>query len=316
MHDFLNNIVSFHKSLIVGFALAATCSLLSVFVVLRRMAMISEAVAHAGIGGIAVALLAGYFFPATDGPVMQQIITGIFCLGTALAIGYVTRTRRVTEDSAIGIFLVASMALGILLLSVRSKFPVLSGQTRPASIESVLFGDLISVTTTDMWIALVVPVVVFGLVIALYNEFLYTTLDEQMARINGVNTRLINTLQLAMISLVIVVGVRMVGALMITAMTILPGATACMISRRFNGVLVGSLLVGILGIGGALLLAINPPLSSYTSGPVLVLTLFLIFVVVWGIRHIFKPKIEYETVVGGHADEHDHEHENEHSQLH
>ena len=89
-----------------------------------------------------------------------------------------------------------------------------------------------------------------------------------------------------------------------------------MISRRFNGVLVGSLLVGILGIGGALLLAINPPLSSYTSGPVLVLTLFLIFVVVWGIRHIFKPKIEYETVVGGHADEHDHEHENEHSQLH
>ena len=111
-----------------------------------------------------------------------------------------------------------------------------------------------------------------------------------MARINGVNTGLINLLQLAMISLVIVVGVRMVGGLMITAMTVLPGATACMISRKFNTVLVASLLIGILGIAAALLLAVNPPLNGYTSGPILVLTLFIIFAVVWAAKQLFKPK--------------------------
>ena len=291
MHDVLFNLLSFHKTIIVGLALAATCSLLSVFVVLRRMAMISEAVAHSGIGGIAVALLIGYFYPATDGSLMQQLITGAFCLFTALAIGYVTKTRKVTEDSAIGILLVATMAAGVLLLSIRSHFPVPKGQTRPASIESVLFGQLASVTRADMWVALIAMVIVFGLVLALYNEFLYTTLDEQMARISGVNTRLINTLQLAMISLVIVVGVRMVGALMITAMTILPGATACMISRKFNSVLIASLLVGVIGIGVALVLAVNPPLNDYTSGPVLVLTLFAIFVAVWVWKLLFKKRV-------------------------
>ena len=177
MHDLFANLLLFHKSLIVGLALAATCSLLSVYVVLRRMAMISEAIAHSGIGGIAVALLLGYFYPPADGPITRQLITGLFCITTALAIGYVARSRRVTEDSAIGIFLVASLALGILLLSIRAHFPVLRGQTRPASIESVLFGDLLSVNASDVWVSLIAMAIIFILVFALYNELLYTTLD-------------------------------------------------------------------------------------------------------------------------------------------
>ena len=147
---------------------------------------------------------------------------------------------------------------------------------------------------------------VYGIIFALYYQFLYTTLDEEMARINGVNTKLINTLLLAIISLVIVVGVRMVGGLMITALTVLPGATACMLSRKFAGVLIASLLIGTLGTFTAVCLAIVPPMSSYDPGPIGVLTLFAIFTIVWTIRRFFKPKVISPDIEP--AQPHDHAH--------
>src|SRR5205085_287851 len=101
----LYRIELFADLLMVGPIIGATCALLSVYVVLRRMALIAEGVSHAGYGGIAVAILVGSFVPGMRGNVWQEIFTGIFCLGTALMIGYVTRRKRVSEDSAIGIFL-------------------------------------------------------------------------------------------------------------------------------------------------------------------------------------------------------------------
>ncbi len=81
------------------------------------MALISEGVSHAGFGGLSVALLIGYFIPALGNEFWNRVITGLFCLGTALLIGYFARSRkRVHEDSAIGILLVASVALGDVLI--------------------------------------------------------------------------------------------------------------------------------------------------------------------------------------------------------
>jgi ABC-type Mn2+/Zn2+ transport system permease subunit len=298
MDFFLRNLTDYHNAIVVGLALAAACSVLSVFVVLRRMAMITEAVAHSGIGGLGVALLLAYFFDAMNNSVAIHTITGIFCLSTAFLIGYFTKGRHVSEDSAIGIFLVSSVALGILLLDYRATLPRKLGQVRAAEVEKILFGDLLSVNTGDVWLAIGAMLAVFLVVLALYNEFVYTTLDEEMARINGVNTRLVNLLQLSLVSLLVVVGARMAGAMLITAIMILPGATAGMLSRRFNGVLMGSLLVGILGVGSGLLVAVNPPAWRFSSGPVLVLMLFLVFLAVWLWKRFVKPKVGLEKKLG------------------
>ena len=109
--------------LIVGPIMAAVCALLSVFVVLRRMAMISEAVAHAGLGGMALSLLLGYWWGFANSYWGQELITGAFCITTALMIGLFSRGRDVTVDSAIGIFLVASVSVGVILLYVRRMLP-------------------------------------------------------------------------------------------------------------------------------------------------------------------------------------------------
>jgi len=275
--------------LIAGPMIGATCALLSVYVVLRRMALIAEGVSHAGFGGISIAVLMGYFFPMLDNDIWRQIITGVFCLGTAMLMGYVTRRKRVSEDSAIGIFLVASIALGMLMLSIRRGLPS-NGHPIPVDVEQLLFGSFATVNQSDTIIAGSAMVFVFAVIGLFYYQFLYTTLDEEMARINGVNTRFINTLLLTIISLVIVVCARMVGFLMITALTIIPGATANMISRRFAGVLIASVLIGTLGTFLAVCLSTIAPMNTYDPGPLVVLTLFLIFGAVWVFRHLFKPK--------------------------
>ncbi|HUO08808.1 MAG TPA: metal ABC transporter permease [Phycisphaerae bacterium] len=291
--------------LMAGPMIGATCALLSVYVVLRRMALIAEGVSHAGFGGIAVAVLVGYFIPALDNDVAREIITGVFCLGTAMLMGYVTRRKRVSEDSAIGIFLVASVALGMLLLSVRRNLPA-SGRAIPVDVESLLFGSPAAISQSDAITAGITMLVVFATIGALYYQFLYTTLDEEMARINGVNTRLINTLLLAIISLVIVTSARMVGFLMITALTIIPGATANMLSRRFVGVLIASLIIGTGGTFGAVCFATVLP---YDPGPLVVLTLFLIFAAVWAFRHFFKPRVVVEEDASAPSPpDHAHEH--------
>jgi zinc transport system permease protein len=286
--------------MIVGPVIAAACALLSVFVVLRGMAMISEGVAHAGVGGLGVALLAGVFASALDTPLWQQVITCVFCTVTALLIGYVTHSKKVSEDSAIGIYLTATLALGALLVYVRHQ---LHGHgTVPPSVDDVLFGSVVSTTPTDVYVALAIAAVIFGTIFSMYHAFIYTALDEDMARINGVPVRIINILLMVMVSVQVVVAGRVVGLLMVNALMIIPGATARMISNSFGRVLLAALVISVGGVAGSLLLVILmgtvPALVGCPPGPVIVLVQFLIFVLVWIIRHNVKFKaVEQEPQV-------------------
>jgi zinc transport system permease protein len=292
LSDFLEYIHLVRYALIVGPLLAAVCALLSVFVVLRGMAMISEGVAHSGVGGLGVALLIGLVFPFLDHPLGQLFITGLFCTATALLIGYVSHGKHVSEDSAIGIFLVASVSVGIVALTIRQYIHGAGGT--PPSLEDMLFGTITTVGPDDVYATLILAACVFLTVFSMYKAFVYTALDEEMARINGVPVNMINTLLLLMVSIVIVMAMRMVGLFMINALMIIPGATAKLISKSFNRVILTSLIVGVGGVTAALFLAIalslKPPLDRIPTGPILVLTLFAIFMVVYLTRQLFKPK--------------------------
>jgi ABC-type Mn2+/Zn2+ transport system permease subunit len=290
---FLEYLQLLHNVLIAGPLLAAVCSLLSVFVVLRGMAMIGEGIAHSGIGGLGIALLIGLMASFLDNTFSQVIITGLFCTGTALFIGYVSHGKHVSEDSAIGICLAAAVAVGIVALTIRHYLHGTAGT--PPSLEDMLFGSINAIGPQDVYATAALAAAVFAIVFSMYKAFLYTALDEEMARINGVPVGLINTLLLMMVSMVIVLAMRMVGLMMINALIIIPGATARLLSRRFGQVVLTSLAVGVLGMSGGLLLAIalalRPPLDRIPTGPIMVLTLFAIFVCVWAYRKIVKPKV-------------------------
>jgi ABC-type Mn2+/Zn2+ transport system permease subunit len=290
---FLEYLRLLHNAMIVGPLLAAVCSLLSVFVVLRGMAMIGEGVAHAGVGGLGVALLSGLMLSFLDNSVGQLVITGLFCTATALFIGYISHGKHVSEDSAIGICLAAAVAVGIVALTIRHYLHGASGT--PPSLEDMLFGSINTIGPNDVYATLVLAIAVFAIVFSMYRAFVYTALDEEMARINGVPVALINTLLLMMVSMVIVLAMRMVGLMMINALMIIPGATARLLSRSFGRVVLISLAVGVLGVTGSLLLAItlalNPPLDRIPTGPIMVLTLFSLFITSWLYRKLVKRKL-------------------------
>lgn len=281
-------------ALIVGPLMAGVCALLSVFIVLRRMAMISEAIAHAGLGGLSLSLLLGYWWSFPNTYWGQELITGAFCIATALLIGLFSRGKEVSEDSSIGIFLVASVSVGIVMLFIRRSMPGVNPM--PLDPEAVLFGSINSVGAVDAWTMGVVTAGVFAIVLLALPSFIYTTMDEEMARVSGVKTWLVNLLLLVMVSIVITVAARMVGTLMINALMILPGATARLLSRRFNRVLAWSMVIGVCGVTASLLGTIGmamvaqdvPWLSHVPTGPVLVLALFAIFLVTWGVSRALR----------------------------
>ncbi len=274
-------------ALAVAVPIGVVCAVLSVFVVLRRMAFIGQGVSHAGFGGIALAVLLGHWIPAFNDPLLRNVTTGVFCIGTALAMGFYARRKHVSEDSAIGIGLVGAMAVGAALLAVRTQ---LLGDYRYApSWESLLFGSILSVTTTDVITAYVLAAVVLGVVLLLYKELISFTYDETMARVEGLPVRMLYVLLLVLLSVTIVLALRAVGFLLVSALLIVPAGAANLLSRRFNYVMAISVLIGLLGTVGGLLVNLLV-LDFLPAGAMIVLALVAVFTATFALTALFRGR--------------------------
>lgn len=245
------------RALIGGVMVGATCAFLSVFVVLRRMAFVSQGISHAAFGGVALAVLAGLH------PVTGALV---FAVGMALAIGWVSRRRRVPEDSAIGIYLAVSMALGVLFLGFKD------GST--ANLFGYLFGSILSILPSDLpWmIALAVGVVL--VLVAFLKELYFYTFDEDMARVAGLPVDPLYFGLLLILAVTVVASMKLVGVILVTALLTMPGASARLWTTNFVALLFVSVGLGTVSVVTGLSLAYVLDLSP---GPSVVLVLFLIF---------------------------------------
>jgi zinc transport system permease protein len=282
--NFLINYPVFRYAMVTAIAIGVVCSLLSVIVVLKRMAFIGQGISHAGFGGIGAAMFLGVAAGRT-----QDALVLIFCIGTAVLIGVLSRRRQIHADSAIGILLAGAMALGVILadLSVALQdqawyVQLVGPPTYRPSFEQLLFGSLLSVTRADMWTALILSLAVVATIAALFKEVLFFTFDEPVSRVFGVRTGLIYYLLLVLLSVTIVLSIRLVGIILASALLIVPGATATLISQRLPAVLLSALAVGLLGTVGGLTLSLE--LGNLSSGPCIVLVLCLLFLAAFTLR--------------------------------
>ena len=280
----------FARALVTAAALSAACSVLSVIVVLRRWAFVGEGISHAGFGGIGTGWLLSLAFPALGNSGAVYAIAVLFCIAMALSIGYVSRDyvagEKVSPDSAIGIFLVASLAWGILALKFyQRRYPNGGG-----SWENYLFGDINFISRQMMLVSLCISAGVILTVIALGKEILAYAFDPLLARVGGVRVAFIHYLLMVLLALTIVVGMRLAGNVLVTALLVLPGATALLLSRKLVNVMAISLAVGwIGGVGG---LAFNHYIWPFLpSGPAMVLALFAQFVIAYATRRGFQARI-------------------------
>jgi ABC-type Mn2+/Zn2+ transport system permease subunit len=273
---------AFSRGLVTAGAMSVGCGFLSLFVVLRRWAFIGEAIAHSGLGGIGTAWLLSLAFPilAGNGPVYAVAV--LFCMLVACSIGYVIYDRESTEsfgaDSAIGIFLVASLAWGFFALAIYQQHKPAGGGA--GSWESYLFGSLDLVSPRVMVAGLAISAAVVLCVAALFKELVCCSFDPVMARVSGVKTRLMHYLLLLLLAWVIVVGMQIAGNVLVTALLILPGTTALLLSRRLGIVVIVSVAVNLLGCLLGLLLN-HHYWPTLPSGPTIVLVLFAEFLLTY-----------------------------------
>ncbi|HMC51469.1 MAG TPA: metal ABC transporter permease [Acidimicrobiales bacterium] len=224
----------FRRGMVAATLAGALAGLVGIYVVLRRMSYIGHGLSHAILGGAVVGYVTHYSFYVTGG-----IWGGL----SALMITGVSRTRKIGADAAIGIVTTASYAVGIALISRGHHF------TR--NFEAAFFGNILGVTSTDVWVLVAVGAAVVTALFFLYKQLLFVTFDPDVAASYGVRAGLVDIAFSLIMAAAIIATMRILGVTLIAAAVVTPAVVARLTSDSFARMLGLSVLVGALcGFGG------------------------------------------------------------------
>lgn len=245
-----------------GFAAAvligAVCGALGFFVVLRRLAFIGVGISHSAIGGVALGLLLGVNPLAT---------AGVFAIAVALGIARLGRSGRVGRDAVIGVFFSGSMALGVVIFSLRRGYQ--------QDLFGYLFGNVLAISSGELLALAVLGAVVLATLAATFRAQLFVAFDEEIARAYGHRVDALETLLLVLLGTTIVVGVRLVGVLLVEALLVVPAAAAALWAARWPAQLVLSTGLAVAsGVGG---LALAWQLDVAAGGMIALVAVALFF---------------------------------------
>ena len=247
------------RALVGGLLVVVMLSLLSFFVVLRRISFAGVGISHSALGGVALGIVLG---------ASTMLTATLFCAGMALLIGFITRRGHLREDTAIGITFSGAMALGIVLVSLSGGFL--------SSLFSFLFGSLLAITRNDIYVIAVYCAAVIAFISVFFKALLHASFDEELAQAAGTPVAFLHYLLLILIALAIVASMKLVGIILVSAMLVLPAATGYQLAETYKKVLGLSLLSGVssLLVGLALSYRFDLP-----SGATIVLCACAIFFV-------------------------------------
>lgn len=231
----------FHYSFVVrgleaGLLIALIAPLIGIFLVLRRYALIADTLSHVSLAGVAIGLIAG----------VNPLITAIVASTAAsVAIERLRLTKRVYGETALALFLSGSLAVAIVLIGLAHGFNV--------DLFSYLFGSIVTVKQSDLLIIALFSIAILIIIPALYKELVYISFDEESARVSGLPTTFINTLFIIIASVTVALSIPIVGVLLISALIVIPIATALQLKKNFwqtilyaQAISVSSVLLGIV----------------------------------------------------------------------
>ena len=262
------------RGLLASLMVGTLCAVVGTYVVLRGMAFFGDALAHAILPGVAVAYLLSI-----------NLFWGALVMGliTAVGIGYLSRRSQVKEDTAIGVIFAASFALGVALLSTVRSYSV--------DLTHILFGNVLGVSNTDLWLTAALGLVILVAVFLLYKELLVVSFDPILAATLRLPLDALNYLLLVLIALTVVVSLQAVGVALMVAMLVTPAATAYLLTRRLWRMMIIGAAIGAVSAVAGLYLSFYINVAS-GAAVVLVATGFFVLAflfapargVVWGWR--------------------------------
>jgi zinc transport system permease protein len=225
------------RAFIAGALIAVVCSTIGVFLVLRRMSLMGDGLAHISLAGIA----GGMFFNVY--PLLSALI---FTVLSAVGIQYLKR-MKIYGDAAIAIFFSFGLALGVTLISFARGFGI--------DLFSYLFGSILAVSSMDLAFIAVLCAATISLVWLFYKELFYITFDEDSAEASGLPVEALNTTLIVLTAVAVVVSMRVVGILLVSSFIVLPASTALLLSRGFRDTMVLSAIIAVVGSSAGLIAA-------------------------------------------------------------
>jgi manganese/iron transport system permease protein len=260
--DLLNPDLAFlPKALLVAVMSSIVCGVVGCYVVLRGMAFIGDAVAHAVFPGLAVA------FVVSGNLILGGTLAGV---ATAILVAVFAQNRRLREDSVIGIFFVAAFALGIVIIS---RAPGYAG-----SLQQFLFGSITGIPDEDLYVVGAAGVLVLGVVFLLHKEFVAVTLDREMARAMGLRVFWLDILLYVLVTLAVVISVQTIGNILVLALLVTPAATARLLTDRLAVMMLLAPVIGALSAVVGLYVSWS---WDFPTGGTVVLVLTAGFLIAW-----------------------------------
>jgi len=250
-YDFMRN------ALAAGLGASVLCGVIGIYIILNKIVFISDGIAHSAFGGIGLGYFLGY------DPLAFGIISAVL---TALGIGMISSRARVSEDTAIGVFMATGMALGVMLLTLSQGYA--------RDLYGYLFGNILAVTESDVLLISALTLIILSLIFLLYKEFLLLSFDPIYAQAIGLPVQRLRLLLLAMVAFSVVILIKIVGIIMVIALLTIPGA----ISRRhlsgLPAIMVGSIFLGMIFVTVGLLISYE---LDVPSGATIILTAAVAF---------------------------------------
>ncbi len=248
------------RALVAGTLIGVLCAVLGVFLVLRRLSLIGDGLAHTTFGAVAIALFAGL-----QGAAMLLVSLPVVVLAS-LGILRLASRARLGGDAAIGIVSSVGVALGVMLAVLGRGYGV--------DLFSYLFGSILAISQTELLVAAGLFVTVLALLWLYYNDLVALTFNDELAAVSGIRVGFLNSLLAGLTALTVVLAMKLVGIMLISALLILPASAALQVARGFRMTVILAVVFSLVAVVGGIITSF---LLNLPSGATIILLAFLLF---------------------------------------
>ena len=250
------------RALISAIAISVICSIVGLFLVLKRQSLFGDALAHVTFGGISLGLFIGIY------PLWTAYIVAIL---SAVGVNKLRESTKIPPDSSIAVLLTSGLAIGIILISISGGFTV--------NLYSILFGNILLVSNDDLIIILITDAIVIPVIYIFYKKLILITFDEKQAKVSGLNVTWINTLFIILASITIIASIRLVGVLLISSLIVIPNITALMLGKGFKKTIFISCAISIFSVVFGIVISYYLNLAPSGTMVLIMISMFLVTII-------------------------------------
>ncbi|MEX0597408.1 MAG: metal ABC transporter permease [Candidatus Paceibacterota bacterium] len=248
------------RALIAGIFLGILCAVMGVFLVLRKMSLIGDGLAHISFGAIAVGIVFGFYPLITALPLV---------IIASLIIYALTRNHIIEGDAIIGILASLGLAIGVILSSISTGFNI--------DIFSYLFGNILAITQQELSFVIIGSITILSIIILFYQEFMAISFNPEQAKISGIPVTILDIVFSIITAITVLMSVKLAGALLVSALIILPASSSLQISKSFQNTILFAIIFALISIiiGLSLSIIINIP----TGATIVIVNTIIFFII-------------------------------------